>query len=191
MLYRPRYKTLFDLKSTDYVGWANGLKAAGYATDPAYAQKLISLIERYNLHEYDKKRGLFAFEPQREDLTIASQENINIVTHEIYRSNYLKIVVAKENDTYTSLAKELKISEKRLRRYNEVGDDSELKLGNIVYLSKKKKRAAYPNKIHVVQQGETLYGISQLYGIQFVSLYTMNNIPFTQGAYIGQILKLR
>jgi len=191
LVTRPRYKSLFDLRSTDYVRWAHGLKAAGYATDPAYAQKLISLIERYNLHEFDKKRGLFAQKPDKYE-TIQINHELNIVQpREIYKSNYLKIAVAKGNDTYASISKELKISEKRLRRYNDVGDDAELKLGNIIYLSKKKKRAAYPNKIHVVQQGETLYGISQTYGIQLVSLYQLNNIPFTQGAYIGQILKLR
>ena len=52
---RKRYSKLFKLKKEDYKGWAKGLKAAGYATDRKYPQKLISLIERYNLHEYDKE----------------------------------------------------------------------------------------------------------------------------------------
>lgn len=51
---RKRYSALFTLKKGDYKGWAKGLRAAGYATDKKYPQKLISLIERYNLHEYDK-----------------------------------------------------------------------------------------------------------------------------------------
>ena len=51
--YRDRYKFLFDLKTTDYKGWAYGLKKAGYATDPAYPQKLIKLIEDYQLYQYD------------------------------------------------------------------------------------------------------------------------------------------
>ncbi|MGN1220070.1 MAG: glucosaminidase domain-containing protein [Candidatus Cryptobacteroides sp.] len=51
--YRDRYKFLFDLKTTDYKGWAYGLKKAGYATDPAYPQKLIKLIEDYQLYKYD------------------------------------------------------------------------------------------------------------------------------------------
>lgn len=48
-----RYSSLFKLKPTDFKGWAKGLSKAGYATDPNYAQKLISLIERYDLHEWD------------------------------------------------------------------------------------------------------------------------------------------
>ena len=52
---RKRYSKLFYLKQEDYKGWAYGLRSAGYATDKKYPQKLISLIERYNLHEYDKE----------------------------------------------------------------------------------------------------------------------------------------
>ena len=52
--YRDRYKSLFDLKTTDYKGWAYGLKKAGYATDPHYPAKLIKYIEDYRLYEYDK-----------------------------------------------------------------------------------------------------------------------------------------
>lgn len=182
LVNRPRYSSLFLLNPTDYVSWAHGLKAAGYATDPAYAEKLINLIERYSLHQYDiEKKGLFA---TKTDLQTQSERRI-------YKSNYLRIVVATENDTYASLAEELKISEKRLRKYNEVGTETQLKKGDIVYLSKKKKTAARANHIHVVQPGETLYGISQIYGIQLINLYKMNDIPFTQGAYIGQIIKLR
>lgn len=189
LVNRSRYKNLFQLNPTDYVAWAHGLKAAGYATDPAYAQKLISLIDRYSLHEYDKAhRGLFA---SKIDNKTTEAVSVNQPERTIYKSNYIRIVVATANDTYASLAKELKISERRLRKYNEVGTDAEPRAGSIVYLSKKKKRAACSNRIHVVQPGETLYGISQLYGIQLISLYKLNDLSFEQGAYIGQILKLR
>ena len=57
--YRDRYKFLFDLKVTDYKGWAYGLKKAGYATDPAYPTKLIKLIEEYRLYQYDTKTASF------------------------------------------------------------------------------------------------------------------------------------
>ena len=54
--YRDRYKFLFELKTTDYKGWAHGLKKAGYATDPGYAGKLISYIEEYGLDQYDRRK---------------------------------------------------------------------------------------------------------------------------------------
>lgn len=53
-LLRKRYERLFSLAKDDYKGWAHGLKAAGYATNPRYADLLIDLIERYNLHQYDR-----------------------------------------------------------------------------------------------------------------------------------------
>ena len=55
MTTRSRYAFLFNLKPTDYKGWAKGLRKAGYATDPRYPQKLIYLIEKYGLHKYDKQ----------------------------------------------------------------------------------------------------------------------------------------
>ena len=52
--YKDRYKFLFDLEPTDYKGWCYGLKSAGYATDPSYANKLINIIEKYRLYEFDR-----------------------------------------------------------------------------------------------------------------------------------------
>ncbi len=52
---RARYSSLFDLRRDNYKGWAKGLKAAGYATDPRYPQKLISFIERYDLNRFDRE----------------------------------------------------------------------------------------------------------------------------------------
>ncbi len=54
LITRNRYASLFELETTDYKGWAHGLKAAGYATNPKYAPQLIKLIEDYKLHQYDK-----------------------------------------------------------------------------------------------------------------------------------------
>ncbi len=201
LVNRPRYSALFTLQITDYVGWAHGLKAAGYATDPAYAQKLINLIELYELHQYDlkttagKETAIITAKDEVAGIHSDSQEvsadTQMIFQRSIYKSNFVKMVVATDGDSFASLSEELKISEKRLRRYNEVDQDAGLQYGDIVYLSKKKKRAARANQIHVVKAGETLYDISQQYGIQLLNLYKMNDLPFTQGAVVGQILRLR
>lgn len=53
LLRADRYKPLYKLPPDDYVGWAHGLKKAGYATDKSYAEKLINLIEELSLHQYD------------------------------------------------------------------------------------------------------------------------------------------
>ncbi|MEA4982164.1 MAG: glucosaminidase domain-containing protein [Paludibacter sp.] len=186
---RPRYQSLFQLKTTDYAGWAYGLKAAGYATDPGYAQKLISIIERYNLHQYDTHKGIFCSKEEHQNNKQDQPPPLNV--REVYKLNYIKMIVATDADSYASIATEFNIPEKKLRKYNDVGEDAMIKKGNIVYLSMKKKRASRANPVHVVQPGETLYGISQTYGIQLISLYKINNLAFNQGAQIGQIIKLR
>ena len=56
-LKRKRYAALFELDKDDYEGWAKGLKAAGYATNPKYPDLLINIIEKYNLQQYDRKEG--------------------------------------------------------------------------------------------------------------------------------------
>lgn len=72
--YRDRYKFLFDYKITDYKSWAHGLKKAGYATDPAYASKLIRIIEDYKLYEYDRKPASFARYDRRAKASSASKK---------------------------------------------------------------------------------------------------------------------
>jgi len=54
LLSSPRYAHLLDLESTDYKNWARGLKKAGYATDPTYAEKLIQIIDYLDLYQYDR-----------------------------------------------------------------------------------------------------------------------------------------
>jgi LysM repeat protein len=190
---RPRYKTLFNLNPTDYAGWAHGLKAAGYATDPSYAQKLINLIERFQLYQYDQVNYSATLPGVQNKHNL--QQNSTSIHHtglrNIYKSNYINIIVATEKDSYETLSKELNISESKLRRYNDAPATMNLTAGDIVYLKSKKRKAACPNKIHVVKTGETLYSISQVYGIKLLSLYKLNELPFTEPAKTGQILKLR
>ncbi len=185
---RSRYRSLFLLPSDDYRGWAHGLKAAGYATDPNYAHKLIDLIERYQLYRYDKHN-------LADNTTVISsgpEQHQSIITERlVFKSNGVKMVVAQPGDTYTTLAASLKIREDRLRYYNDAPEHATLRPGTIVYVAKKKKKGSRSYPVHVVQEGETLYGISQNYGIQLISLYKMNELSFDQGAVIGQVLKLR
>src|SRR5690606_13781504 len=69
-LLRKRYEALFKLNKDDYKGWARGLKAAGYATNPRYADLLINLIERYELHQYDRPEDPYQ-KVQREETVVA------------------------------------------------------------------------------------------------------------------------
>ena len=115
-LLRPRYASLFSLSTTDYKGWARGLKKAGYAEDPAYPQKLISLIERYGLDKYDKySKHDIASQPSSDGVGGGS------TGRPLYTSGGLLYMVANTGDTFGSLSDELGISRRKLIKYNEIG----------------------------------------------------------------------
>ena len=105
-----RYSRLFQLKITDYKGWAKGLKACGYATSPVYATKLIDIIEVYKLYQYDtaKESGKSRHQP------VENGDSRHIYT---FNKNYY--VYARRGDTFRSIAAEMDISYRKLARYNE------------------------------------------------------------------------
>ncbi|MDH6355792.1 LysM repeat protein [Dysgonomonas sp. PH5-45] len=188
---KPRYRFLFSLDITDYKGWARGLQKAGYATDKAYANKLIKLIEDYELYELDRE-GLDKKKIEKEEKRIReSASSANIYKHTPYKTGGLVYVIAQEDDTYKAIALEFGFKEKDLCKYNEVPLGFPLQKGDLVYFQKKKKKADKPYYEHVIQVGESMHSISQLYGIRVDNLYKMNKLD---GEYVpaeGDVLKLR
>ena len=184
-----RYQGLFSLKTTDYKGWAHGLKAAGYATNPNYATKLIQIIELYKLYEYDHAKHYDRF------LASATKDRVGPggMIHPIYKFNNNYYLKARRGDTFMSIAKEVGISERKLASYNELPVSASLSEGDIVYLKKKAKKApkSYVDRLHYVRAGESMYSISQLYGIRMKNLYKMNNMTPYDNIVIGQGLRLR
>ena len=184
-LKRSRYDRLFQLKITDYKGWARGLQKCGYATDRAYANKLIKVIEDYELYRYDTGKVH----------KLTRQENKKLkyptVKYTIYRTYGLLYVYAKENDSFDQIAQNLDFPVKDLKKFNEVPEDFPLQKGDIVYIEKKKKKADKPNYDHVVQVGESMHSIAQKYGIQIKSLYKMNKKDKDYVPEEGDVLKLR
>jgi LysM repeat protein len=175
---RSHYQPLFQLKKNDYVHWAKGLQSCGYATDRQYADKLIRLIETYQLYRYDGKPRKGA----------ARRDPDNKPTEKIYG---LKYVVAKRGDSFESLAGELHMKAEKLAKYNEVPVDFPLREGDYVYLEKKRKKAVKPYLNHQVRSGESMYFIAQRYGIQMKSLYKMNRKDDDYMPGVGDLLKLR
>ena len=176
---RPRYAFLFKLKITDYKGWARGLKKAGYATNPRYADQLIDIIELYDLHKYDTKGGLKWM-----------KENPN--PHQPYIANGLLYMVVRAGDTWKSISKEFDISQKKLRKYNDLYKGYELQPGDILYLEKKNRKAQKEHIVHVLRAGESMYLISQKYGIRLKNLYKLNKMDADEPApEVGTILRLR
>jgi flagellum-specific peptidoglycan hydrolase FlgJ len=90
---RGRYSFLFDLKKDDYKKWARGLKKAGYATDPKYSQKLIDLIERYELYKYDNKvlkKKNKLYKVKRGDTVYSISKKFNMPVALIIKMNNIK-----------------------------------------------------------------------------------------------------
>lgn len=182
---RDRYKGLFALDITDYRGWASGLQRYGYATDKAYANKLIKIIEDYELYQYDKG-GKRHTSKQQNLLTEKPKYR-----HTPYKTHNLVYIIAAEGDTYEDIANEFDFKAKDLCKYNEVPEDFPLKKGDLVYFEKKKSKANKPYYEHVVQVGESMHSISQLYGIKVKNLYKMNKKDFEYVPEEGDVLKLR
>lgn len=185
-LTKARYKRLFDLKITDYRGWARGLQQCGYATDRAYANKLIKLIEDYELYQHDKK-GQGKDKVKEEETRFLKQE----YKHIPYKTHNLVYVIAEDGDTYEAIALEFGFKPKDLYKHNEVPEGFPLKKGDLVYFQKKKSKADKPYYEHEVQVGESMHSISQLYGIKVKNLYKMNKKDFEYVPVEGDVLKLR
>jgi LysM repeat protein len=101
--------------------------------------------------------------------------------------------LANEGDTYQSLGKNFGKSARRLRKNNEVDKNYQLKKGDIVYLTTKKRKAdkSFDGKYHIVKQGESLYTIAQIYGIKVNALYRANRIVEGFRLVEGQYLRIR
>ena len=177
-----RYNHLFNLPPTDFKGWARGLQKSGYATDRAYANKLIKLIEDYELYRFDKQGNNKTY------TTDVSSQNWK---HQPYKTHGLVYVIALEGDTYESIASEFNFKAKDLLKYNEVPEGFPLNKGDIVYFQKKKSRAHKPYFEHMVLIGESMHSISQKYGLKVKNLYRMNKKDFEYVPEEGDILKLR
>lgn len=197
---RSRYTSLFSLDPTDYEGWAFGLKKAGYATDPSYAYKLISIIENYNLHEFDlpsdgRDGEMLANKPKENNESLADKVSMGVVsvktTHAIYRVNGVKFVLAQHGDTYGVIAEEFDETVGDILSYNDLVADNGLKVGARVFIGRKKKRAPEECVSHRVAVGESMYSISQDYGVRVAKLYDLNEMSYDEGAKVGMELKLR
>jgi len=180
---RQRYAFLFDLPLNDYRSWAKGLKQAGYATLPSYAEQLIELIERYHLDEYDKhpKLTLKAFRSETPKIK-AELRSVN-------RFNHIKFIITKKGDTFSKIASEFNIKESNLLKYNDLTVGEQVLYGTKLFLERKRKKA--DEEFHIVGASETLHSISQMHGIRLFHLCKKNRIKKGDALKIGDILYLR
>lgn len=185
-LQKPRYQSLFKLDPQDYKSWARGLKACGYATSPVYANRLIDIIETYELYMLDEDRHGLTRRPQYKEVKLS--------VHVIESNNNTMCIRAKEGDTWKSLSKEFSMSQRKLLKYNDAIESIVILPGDIIYLEKKQKKASKvykKNFWHKVRHGESMYSISQLYGIRLKNLYKLNFMSINDVIGEGDLLKIR
>lgn len=197
LLTRSRYEELFKLEPGDYVGWAYGLKNAGYATDAKYPQKLIAFIEKYELYLYDEqvmgKPARLTPINKQEDPKLNS-DNIYIVKtgdalYGIAKQYNMKVVALKELNGLTSddvyvgqklLIKKTDSSE--IIKQVEIHSDSN-------EANKESTQSSIP-EFHIVKMSESLYGISKIYGIRIEKLKIINQLNSNE-LTVGQKLFLK
>ena len=194
LVRNARYASLFALDITDYKGWAHGLKRAGYATNPNYGNLLVKLIERYELYRYDVVPNVSAGTAAVKSVVVKPVKVKRTIwgMHSVFIANGLAYVVAREGDSWDVLSKELGISAKKLRKYNDYYADYVLKEGDIVYLKQKNRKAQKGTICHVLKSGESMHSVSQKYGIRLKSLYKMNKMSVSGDVpEVGDTLRVR
>ena len=181
-----RYSRLFNLKKTDYKGWAKGLKACGYATSPTYASKLIEIIELYKLYRYDTDHHIDKYQLEQ----VRRQGGIMRQVHEFNKNYY---VIARKGDTFRTIAADVEVSYRKLAKYNERNKNDVLEEGEYVWLKKKRRKAPkdFKGYYHEVNTGESMYSIAQKYGIRVKYLYKMNDLDPDYVIRVGEPLRVR
>lgn len=211
-----RYSFLFDLPQNDYKGWAKGLKKAGYATNPDYANMLIRKIEENSLYYYDtsgqpasRKTEQEVFEkiaevnttpadqaPDRSgNSTGTSAVSVMIAlpspAARIKENNRIQYIIIEDGETAEMIEKEFQLLKWELSRYNELDNNFILVPGQMLYLQPKRDRAEPGKENHIVAEGESMYFLSQKYGIKLRKLYELNRMQEGEEVSPGQKLWLR
>jgi LysM repeat protein len=189
LISKQRYASLFTLEPTDYKGWAEGLKKAGYATSRDYNKALIKIIEENQLYALDQ-----GVEISREaGISLASASGIGITgsSRIIYERNRIKYIIANKADTYEGISEELDMLPWELMKYNELTKGTRIDSGQTLYIQPKRNKAETGKKTHIVKEGETMHYISQLYGVKLDALYKKNLMEYGTEPEISQTLQLR
>ncbi len=127
---RKRYSRLFTFNKKDYKSWARGLREAGYATDKKYPQKLISIIERYQLDKYDDE-VLGTRVPKTEEVDVDKDSNVDKVIAVITTIPNNNGHIVQKGDTLYSISRRYKVSVQELKAYNKLVDNH-IKIGQVL-----------------------------------------------------------
>ena len=186
-----RYSSLFSLDPVDYAGWANGLKKAGYATNPRYPDLLIKYIEQYNLQQYSlaalnelpemditdikESKDALPIEINNENLS-SSNNNATISADpgKIISINNTKCVYVKKGTSLLVIANKNNVDLNRLMEFNDMAEEGILNKDQYIYLQKKQK--AGDREFYITQPGETITDVAQITAVQLKYILEYNNL---------------
>lgn len=179
-----RYAFLFDLELTDYKSWAKGLKSAGYATNPRYAEILITTIEKNNLQRFDVMKA-----PEAVAEVIQKEKEAEVKADVKLIINRIPATVVAAGESYASIAMVNDIKVWQLYKYNDLDKSANIKPGDTLYLKPKN----YKGQIEtvVVTVGDNLHSISQRYAIKESRLRKLNGLKEGQEPETGELLHLK
>jgi len=190
-----RYAALFNLAPTDYKGWAHGLKKAGYATDPKYAQRLIDIIEEQGLFAYDSGVEIEVASPTVDTGQLVVPEKGFVIelagNHRVYIRNRVRYIIVQPHDTYADLSRQMEMMQWEIQSYNELPSRSLPPAGSVIYIQPKRRKAEIQHQVHVAEAGETMYTIAQKYAVKTKSLYRRNRMKEGEQPEPGQLIYLR
>lgn len=190
------YNDLFKISIYDYRGWAHGLKKAGYATSPTYAQALIGLIEHYKLYTLnggvklrpgktvvittykDIVQPVFEEDDIIPDDEITEEEAsvVEAINHYVVDINDIHCTIIQPGENLASISRKYDIASSDLLTYNEIATENQVKEGDIIFLDKKKKKYTGSQDVYITKDGDSLYDVSQSFGIQLKQLAKLNNM---------------
>ncbi len=200
-----RYAALFTLDVSDYKGWAYGLKKCGYATNPKYAQKIVDLIEKYELNQYSllEERGGLGDE-EGDDVLLASAAPVVLpeskpamvsVAQSEERTYYIPSVkngkkgfYARKGDLLLNAAYQNNIRYAKLLDLNDLADEP-LPADMFIYLEKKNKEGKADT--YEIGAGESLLSVAQEQGIRMKELRQYNHLKGTEEPEVGTVLYLK
>ena len=129
---------MFELDKNDYKGWARGLKAAGYATNPNYPSLIINIIEKYNLDQYDRPDTNPVQKTKREDKVfnqITTNMGKDIKDSIVQVTPVNKLYTVKQGDTLYNISKRFGLTVDELKTLNRMGDNN-IKIGQQLVIAK-------------------------------------------------------
>ncbi len=195
LMIGSRYSFLFQLDPKDYVAWAHGLKTAGYATDPTYAQRLIKIIEEFKLNVYDEYVDNRQIASLKNETTTAKLQPSTLgkinSRHKIEMRNGLRTIVVEEGDDYQTITKDLALKDWELHTYNDIEKGSKVRVNEILYIEAKYKKGNKTHKQHVAEDGDTMHYIAQRYALKMKPLLKRNRMKKGEEPSAGQIIYLR